>query len=422
MTAAALPPDRGGLLGLLRQREYLRLWLADGLWWQSMWMEQLVLGWVALELTNSAWWVAVVAFCRAAPLPLVGLFGPALGERWRRAHLILVLQGINLGGGAALLILHLLGGLAYWHLAAVALVNGAAWALDWPTRRALIPDLVGRERVVDGMVLESSLQSLTRLTGPLLAGSAMAHLGIGGALGILVGLSAAAFVILSGLRSDSRSPAPPKGVVAAWRRLREGLSYVRRQPGILGTLAITVIMNAWAFPFQALLPVIARDVLGQGPMGLGLLGAANGAGALVGMVLVNRGRRRRSNELLFAGGSLLACIGPCGLSMSTSVVLSMAALVVAGVGQAGFSIMQSSIILVRASDEMRSRAMGALVLAIGSGPLGRVQGGAMAAAWGAPVAVGAMAASAALAIVVVAVLVGGFVRGGPPAPAGAENA
>jgi len=89
---------------------------------------------------------------------------------------------------------------------------------------------------------------------------------------------------------------------------------------------------------------------------------------------------------------------------------SLLALGVAGLGQAAFSIMQSSIILVEASDQMRSRAMGALVLAIGVGPLGRVQAGAMAAAWSAPIAVSWMAASGAIATAAVLLLLRGFVR------------
>ena len=95
----------------------------------------------------------------------------------------------------------------------------------------------------------------------------------------------------------------------------------------------------------------------------------------------------------------------------------MTALVVSGVGLAGFSIMQSSIILVEATDEMRSRAMGALVLAIGAGPLGRIQGGAMAVVWGAPLAVGSMALWAVIGVIAVAWGLRGFLPaflGRPP--------
>ncbi|MED5414154.1 MAG: MFS transporter [Candidatus Latescibacterota bacterium] len=398
------------LLTPLRRPDFIRLWMADGLWWQSMWMETLVTGWLALEMTDSAWWVSVVAFCRNIPVPLVGFLGPVWVERFRRRRVIQALQSVNLLAALTLAILYHFGRLEYWHLTMVSLANGAAWALDWPTRRALLPDLVGRDHVVDAMVLENVLQSLTRLSGPLLAGLAMQHLGAGGALWILCLIGGTGLLVLLGLRTDSHSPEQTAGIRDALARTREGLRYVRGNSAILGTLIITVIMNAWAFPFQALLPVFARDVLGQGPFGLGLLGAANGAGAMVGLLLVNLSRRSFGHPVIFSTGSILACVGLVAFSLSSSMTLSLAALAIAGVGQAGFSIMQSSIILVEATDQMRSRAMGALVIAIGVGPLGRVQAGAMAAAWSAPVAVFCMAASGALATLAVVLLLLGFVR------------
>jgi|TARA_B100000959_G_scaffold283680_1_gene353187 predicted MFS family arabinose efflux permease len=375
-----------------------------------MWMETLVTGWLALEMTDSAWWVSVVAFCRNIPVPLVGFLGPVWVERFRRRRVIQALQSVNLLAALTLAILYHFGRLEYWHLTMVSLANGAAWALDWPTRRALLPDLVGRDHVVDAMVLENVLQSLTRLSGPLLAGLAMQHLGAGGTLWILCLIGGTGLLVLLGLRTDSHSPEQTAGIRDALARTREGLRYVRGNSAILGTLIITVIMNAWAFPFQALLPVFARDVLGQGPFGLGLLGAANGAGAMVGLLLVNLSRRSFGHPAIFSTGSILACVGLLAFSLSSSMTLSLAALAIAGVGQAGFSIMQSSIILVEATDQMRSRAMGALVIAIGVGPLGRVQAGAMAAAWSAPVAVFCMAASGALATLAVVLLLLGFVR------------
>ncbi len=404
----------GSILDPLRRPDFVRLWLADGLWWQSMWMETLVTGWIALELTDSAWWVSVVAFCRSAPVPLVGFLGPIWVERFRRRHVVQCLQAVNFLGALCLAVLYHTGSLEYWHMTVVALSNGAAWALDWPTRRALLPDLVGRDRVVDGMVMENVLQSLTRLSGPLLAGIAMERLGAGGALWLLCGISGAGFAILLGLQTESRSPEQIAGFAAAWKRMLEGLQYVHSNGAILGTLLITVIMNAWAFPFQALLPVFARDVLGQGPMGLGLLGAANGAGALVGLVVVNLSRRRLGNPAIFSAGSILACVGLVAFSLSASMPLSLLALGVSGIGQAAFSIMQSSIILVESTDQMRSRAMSALVLAIGVGPLGRIQAGAMAAAWSAPMAVSWMAASGAIATIAVLTLLAGFVRQARP--------
>ena len=290
------------------------------------------------------------------------------------------------------------------------MVSGTAWALDWPTRRSLVPDLVGKARVVDALMLESGLQSITRLCGPLLAGSVLQAFGAIGALLLLAAMAMTALVILSGLRTDSRSPSPPRDLLSAWRRTREGLRYVVGHHTLLGVMLITVAMNAWAFPFQSLLPVFARDVLGQGPLGLGLLGSAHGLGALLGMPLVYWGRKRWSNPHIFGWGSALSCVGLIAFSLSDSFLLSLGILVCTGFGQAGFSIMQSSIILVESEDDMRTRAMSTLVLAIGAGPVGRLQSGAMAAAWGAPLATGAMAFTAGVATVAVMLFLSGFAR------------
>ena len=170
-------------------------------------------------------------------------------------------------------------------------------------------------------------------------------------------------------------------------------------------------MNVWAFPYMNLLPVFARDILGQGPIGLGWLGAAHGIGATAGLLIIHWGRKRLSNEWLFSGGSLLLSFGLILFSTSTSYHLSLLLLFISGLGQAGFSIMQSSIILVESTEDMRSRAMGALVLAIGVGPLGRLQSGSMAEELTVSWAVGIMALAALIATLGTMGYLKGFIRG-----------
>lgn len=399
-------------LAPLKNREFLLLWLANGLWWQAMWTEQVVFGWLALELTDSAWWVALLGFFRSIPLLFIGPFSAAITDRFDRRSLILGAQMGSTAGYGLLVLLAWQGHLEYWHLALVALTNGAGWAVDWPTRRALVPDLVGKTRVVEAMMLENIIQGLTRILGPLGAGSLLAVIGIQGGLVALACLGGLGVLLVTAMRTSSRAPVAPGGLRSSWAQIGEGLGYVRRQPRIFGVVLITAIMNSWAFPFQGLLPVFARDVLGQGPMGLGLLAAANGVGTLVGLLAVNQSRRWWSNEWLFGGGSALACAGIVGFSCSSSFYLSLALLVLSGLGQAGFSVMQSAITLVEATDEMRSRAMGAVVLAIGTGPLGRLQSGAMAASWGAPLVVGVMTVGALLATAGTLALLPGFAARG----------
>ncbi len=361
-------------------------------------MEMLVTGWLVLELTDSAWWVAVIGFYRSIPLLFIGPIGSMITDRYLRRHLLLLFQSVNALSFIVLTSLFWIGWLTYWHIAVFSLLRGCLWALDWPTRRAIVPDLVGKARVIDATVLENVVQNITRIIGPLGAGIAVERIGVIGALVILSLVAVASAVVLAGIGSDSRAPQGGGGIREALTKTREGWHFVRGHHRIWGVFLITIFMNFWAFPYMSLLPVFARDILGQGAAGLGWLGAAHGVGASLGLLLVHWGRRHWGNEWLFTSGSLLLCLGLVAFSTSTSYSLSLLLLLCSGLGQAGFSIMQSSIILVEAPDDMRGRAMGALVLAIGAGPFGLLQSGAMAEWWGVPLAVGSMAGWAALMI------------------------
>ncbi len=397
---------REGLLQPLANGDFVRLWLANGLWWQAMWMEMLALGWLALELTNSPWWVQVIGFYRAFPLLIVGLFGSAITDRFKRRYIVWTLQLVNVLGTGLLALLLFWGRLELWHLSVVSLVLGASWALDWPTRRSMVPDLVGKARTVDAMVLENVIQGFTRITGPLAAGYVTKVYGSLGALLVLVGLGTLALFLLGGLKTHSKAPSA-SAWSAGWAG-RQRWARMRASAPIFGVFLITIFMNVWAFPYMNLLPVFARDVFGRGPEAMGWLGAASGSGAIMGLAAVQLGRSKLSNEWLFVTGSLLACTGIIAFAFSPTFGLALLMLFCSGLGQAGFSIMQSSIILVESSDQMRSRAMNTLVVAIGVGPFGRLQSGAMAEAWGAQGAAGVMALLAGLGTVATAVLLRGF--------------
>jgi MFS family permease len=381
------------------------------MWWQAMWMEMLIVGWLGLELTDSAWWVSVLGFYRSVPLLLIGPWGTLVTDRFPRRHLLCVFQGM--GAMAALLVLgaFINGTLTYAQLAVFSFFQGVVWALDWPTRRAIIPDLVGRDRVVDALVLENGIQNMTRILGPVSGGVALEFLGVGGGLALLAAMGLGSFLLLLGLTSPSRAPSVAGGFGEVVEATRQGWEFVRANRKIWGVFLITVFMNVWAFPYMNLLPVFARDILDQGPVGLGWLGAAHGMGATVGLFIVHLSRKWISNEWLFSAGSLLLSLGLIFFSMSTSYSLSLCLLFISGLGQAGFSIMQSSIILVESSDAMRSRAMGALVLAIGVGPFGRLQSGSMAEALTVSWAVGSMALAALLATLATMIFNRGFLQG-----------
>lgn len=405
MEAKAHPLFRG-TLAPMTVPDYRRLLIGNALWWQANWMEQVAVGWLVLELTDSAWQVALVGFYRSFPLLIVGFIAGLVTERFNRRAVILSAQMLYLSVFFAFAALLWTGHLAFWHIAVGEFLLGVGWAQDWPARRSLLPDMVGRSRIVDGMMVENFAANATRVVGPFTGGVLIAALGVFGCFLVIIGIHALGLFFL--IRLSSRPKARRAGGASPWVNVAEGLRYVRRNQPILGVLLITVLMNALMFPYQTLLPVFARDVLKQGPVGLGVLGASNGVGSFFGILLVNWLKRFRHSGLVFAGGSLFQSTVMAVFAASRSFPLSVALLIASGFGQAAFGVMQGSIVLMSSNDEMRDRALGALVVAIGGGPLGRLQIGALSAAWGVSIAVGVSCAVSALSIAGVTALLPGL--------------
>ncbi len=349
-------------------------------------MEMILVGWLVLDLTDSPFQVALVSFYRSIPLLICGFFSGPVIDRLGRRRIMLISQSINFSTSAAIAYLLWSDQLAFWHLCLAAFLMGTAWSFDWPARRSYLPDLVGKAQTVDAMLLESFTSIISRIAGPFLGGRLVHDLGPAGTYVVLAMLSGVALIVLTRLsKLPLKAPATQGN---PFKAIAEGLRYVRHSQPIFGSFLITIFMNYLTFSYMTVLPVFARDILGQGPVGLGYLGMGNGIGAMVGMLLINALRGKVTNGLIFGVGATVQSSALFAFSHSTVFWLSMILLVCAGVGQAAFGVMQSAIVLTNASDEMRSRAMGSIVLGIGAGPPGRLQIGALAENFGAPFALG----------------------------------
>lgn len=413
LTRAQWLRSAGALLSIA---DFRLLMSSNVLWWLAHFMEAIVVGWLILEMTDSAWLVALAGFCRSIPLLMLGFFAGQITDRFGRRKVILGAQTTNLLVQITIVTLLATDSLAVWHLYAGGVVLGACWAMDWPARRALLPDLVGKHRTVDAMLLENLGQGFSRIGGPALAGILVAAYGAIGAYAVMMMLSAAT---LFNLRNLSRQPIPRTNLRASaspWTVLGESLRYVGQNQAILGVILITAVFNMWVVPYMTLLPVIARDVLNVGPAELGFLGAAAGIGSFFGLLIITQVRRYFSNGWIMLVGTIGMSMVLFVMAQSTSFHLSWAMLFLSGIGQACFGIMQTSIILLTASDEMRSRTMGVLVLAIGSDPLGKLQTGALAQALGASTALSLLTVIAGIALLGIGIALPGL-RATPPTPA-----
>lgn len=389
----------GQMLRAFSTPGFWRIWTGSMVWYSARWMDLFVLQWQVLVMTDSAFQVTLVGFYRMLPMFVLGLFTGLIADRFDRRRVLLFAQLWNGAASASLGILALTDRLALWHLAILVTALGFAWALDLPSRRSYIYDMIGPRRVVNAMALDHVGMDGARMLGPALGGLLWPAIGTGGCLLLLAVGYVVNFCLYLGV-----PPAPPAraaGTGPVLRNLAEGVAYALRNPVILGVLAITAVMNLLGFPYQHLAPVMGKQILELGPQLTGLLLAADGLGAFTASLLIASRRDVRHKGRLFVIGSVLLLAAVLAFSISRRYLLSFALLFVAGAGVASFATMQTSLVLTSASDAMRGRAMGALMLAIGFGTLGTLLIGVVASALGAPAALALTAGTALLLLAVI---------------------
>ncbi len=373
-------------LSLLHHRDFVWLWAAGGMSNASRWMEMGVLGWLLLDLTDSPWYVALVGVSRSAPLLAFGLFAGLIADRTNRRIVMLCTQAVNAAVTSVLLVLLLVDAIQPWHVILAAFILGCGTILDMPSRRSLIYDLVGPPHVVSAMSLETVNNTVGKFLGPLIGGLMIEMTGFAGVYFLLMAVYLLAWSLLLQVRGNV--PGPLGTPQPLWRSLMSGIQYSLHNRVVLGVLCITMIMNALAFSYVQILPVVARDYLRVGPGLMGLLASADGLGTLIGALLLAGLGKLPYHGRIFALGALLELVSLLAFAASPWYALSLVLLFGVGLGNAGFSTMQSTIILLSAAPGMRGRAVGILGLCIGSTPLGLLELGAVAAVVGAPAAIG----------------------------------
>jgi MFS family permease len=387
---------RWSALDALHDAHFRRLWLAGLCVNVGRWLDFLVLGWLVLDMTGSPFMVGLAAFCRFAPMIVLGLFAGLLIDRLPRGKLLVGVQVVNFGVSVLLAALFATGHGDLWWLIGMETVLGTAWAIDFPSRRTALFTLVGPKRVTNAVSLESVSMQGTKIVGPILGGVLLARLGPVACYLVLAALFLGALLLTLSLARRVSFPASPRSDESILAGLATGFREARWQPAIFGVLVITIIMNGLVFPYQQILPVFARDVLEIGPELLGLLVAVGGVGTLVGAFWTAGQREFVAHRQVFVGGSMLAALLVVIQAFSPGYWTSLLIQFAIGIADAGFGTMQSTIVLLAAHERTRGRVLGILSVCIGTNPLGSLGVATLATYVGAPVAFGSAAALALL--------------------------
>lgn len=385
---------------LLSQPDFFRLWLVGGFGNATRWLEVLAAALFTYQATGSALAVTAVTASRMLPMLVLGAFAGALSEALNRKHILIAGLLLTAASAATVAALAWAGALRPWHLAVCAFVSGAAWASELATRRRMLGEAAGTGEIARALALDSVTNSASRMLGPVLGGLAFERIGVGGAFACTAAIHLAGVALIAqlGYFQQVRGFAALR-VVAD---IRDGLAAARARPLVLMVFAVTVVMNAFAFSYAGLLAPIGQGHFGVSPTLVGVLAAAEPTGAILGGLALASGVLRLGHRMVFLGGSALFMAALALMSVGGSFPLAVAMLFLGGFGTAGFSNMQSALILTQAPMEMRSRLMGVLSMCIGTQPVGVLLAGALAARLGPTGAVLALSLAGLCCLAVVA--------------------
>ena len=391
-------------LAVLQNKDFRLLWITRIVYEFSFRMELLVLGYLILRLTDSPFQVGLIAMFLFAARPFLAPFAGLIADQLDRQHFLVAVHAAYSGVATMMLVLLITDVIQPWHVFLGILLQGSAKALDDPSRRTAIYDLAGPERLGNAMSLEMMTQTGGRIVGPLIAGILIAWAGFTGAYSAILVLDLTALMLIFRLKLPMR-PLRSATQSPVWQSLREGIGHSLSNRMLLGVLLMSLTANTLVFPIEFFIPVIASELLSVGPVLGGILGSAASIGALMGALLISTTRDARYFGQIFVGGTLLFTLSMVSVAWSPWFAVSFTLLLLGGVGDAGFSTMQSTILLLVSAPEIRGRAMGAQGWVIGMGHLiGGPEVGAVASAFGMALAIGVNAGAGIFFILLVTVL------------------
>ena len=387
----AQDPTRHPLGRLFGQPDFVRLWAVGGLANAMRWVEILVAGVYVFELTGSALAVSLLALVRALPMLVFGAIAGALAETLDRRRLLMAGQALSCASTGAILALALTGGLQPWHLGVSSFLGGLVWTGEMASRRRMVTEVAGEGDVVPALATDSLTNNTTRMLGPLIGGALYQGLGLAAAYGVAAGCYLVTFTLLAGVR-HAQVP----------RRLRprqlaadvvDAVRVVGRFPALQAVILVTLAMNLFGFSFTAVLPALGAQAFGASPFQIGLLTAAEPAGALLTGLALSTRRGIPLSAPLMVGGCAFFMLCLLVVASAGSLPVAVAVLMVGGIGTALFAALQTALPVTQAPAEARSRVLGLVTTCIGLGPAGALTIGALADHWGPGVAIPVMAST-----------------------------
>lgn len=339
----------------LRHRNYRLFWFSSMGQSVGMGMQQLTLGWLVLELTDSVSALGLVVFLQGIPQAGFMVFGGVFADRIDRRKVLIASQVIVTNIIVVLGVLTVTDHIRIWHIYITAILTGTVGAVNGPARMAIVRDLVEREDIMNAVGLNSSLMNTSRIIGPFVAGAFIEWIGIGptlfaSACGYVVGTIGLVFI-----RGTFRLAAATRRSVG--RDLLEGVRYVWTAPAVLTIIVMGFAMGFFGQAYLQMMPAFAREVLEVGAGRAGLLMMGAGLGSLAGTLILASLGDFRYKHLLLLGTVLLFAIALFFFALAPSFSLALVALPLVGMGGMTFVAMGTTLLQLLAPPALQGRIL-----------------------------------------------------------------
>jgi MFS family permease len=376
---------------LQAHRNFRLFWIGQTVSLIGTWMQQVGQGWLALELSNSAFVVGVVSAAGSLPILLFSLYAGVIVDRRDKLRLVMVAQILLSIEAAVLWWLVWSGHITIPSLVILALIQGLISSVEIPARQSMIVDLVGREDVVDAIALNSGGFNLARIIGPSIAAAVIAGAGLAWCFGI----NALSYIAVIGCLAAIRLPkfVPSETIGAAREGFQEGIAYIRSRRDVTGVMGLIAIYAIFGLQYLTMMPVFARDVLHTDAGGYGLLVTLVGVGALSGALALAALSSRIRRGKLFMWASYSFAVLLVVFSFVRVAAIAGLLLVFIGLTMMINGALANGMLQQIVPDELRGRVMAAYVFVyVGFTPIGSLIAGAVAHAVNVQVAIGGGAA------------------------------
>ena len=363
----------------------------------GFWIQIVLILIIMYKLTESPFQVSFANIMWSLPWSIFGGFIGTLSSKYNNKQLMIAGRIISIVAITILFIFSITENLSVNVVYITLFFHGIGTVIDFPSRRMLMLDILGREFIVRGNAIESFLWQLSKLIGPLLAGLFLIYLS--DSYGILLMLG---FLTIPLITTIMIKYTPPETNISKSEKvtIKDYYNLIKNNKIVLVICSGTIVMNLFMFPQQSMTPFMAVDVLGRSSNFSSIIIAVEAVGAMITAIILF-GLNIKKIGLIFALFSAISLFGLFVYSFSENYILSLGIILFVGVGIAGFGATQASVVQLSTNRKERPLAMGLLSICIGSSPIGSFLYGTIAENYGAQLTVRFLPVSGLIILIII---------------------